>query len=83
MQTKITYTLIVAVRLQLYKMASSPNTFPGGMILRNFPSLETSTFPSEKRMKLLFFTNQWNYVVGIFYTMTLCLYIYVFLKWII
>ena len=49
-----TAALMVAVRLQLYKMASSPKTFPGGIILRNLPSLETSTFPSEKeRMVLL------------------------------
>ena len=40
---------MVAVLLQLYKMASSPNTLPGGRILRNLLSRDTSTFPSEKK----------------------------------
>ena len=39
--------LIVAVRLQLYRIANSPNTFPGGRTLKKFPSRETSTLPSE------------------------------------
>lgn len=39
--------LIVAVRLQLYRIANSPNTFPGGRTLKKFPSRETSTLPSK------------------------------------
>lgn len=37
---------IVAVRLQLYRIASSPNTFPGANVLRYLFSLDTSTLPS-------------------------------------
>ena len=40
---------MVAVRLQLYKIANSPKTFPGGSTLKKFPSRETSTFPSENK----------------------------------
>ena len=42
--------LMVAVRLQLQRMASSPKTLPGGKTLKNLPSRETSTFPSEKEL---------------------------------
>lgn len=41
--------LMVAVRLQLYKMASSPITLPGAIVLRNLPSRDTSTLPSAKK----------------------------------
>ncbi len=44
---------MVAVLLQLYRMASSPKTFPDGKMLRNLPSLDTSTLPSEKQKKRL------------------------------
>ena len=40
--------LIVAVLLQLYRMASSPNTLPDGRIERNLPSRDTSTLPSKR-----------------------------------
>ena len=43
--------LIVAVLLQLYRIANSPKTFPGGKTLKNLPSRETSTLPSEKKDK--------------------------------
>lgn len=36
-----------AVRVQLYRMASSPNTFPWPMVQSFFPCLVTSTIPSE------------------------------------
>lgn len=39
--------LMVAVLLQLYKIASSPNTLPGAIVLRYLFSRETSTLPSE------------------------------------
>jgi hypothetical protein len=42
---------MVAVLLQLYRMASSPKTLPAGRILRNLPSLDTSTLPSVKQKK--------------------------------
>ncbi|KAG7218095.1 hypothetical protein INR49_020604 [Caranx melampygus] len=32
----------------LYRMASSPNTFPGPMVQSFFPCLVTSTIPSEE-----------------------------------
>lgn len=41
--------LIVAVRLQLYKMANSPNTFPDVIVLKYLFSLLTSTRPSENK----------------------------------
>ena len=44
--------LLVAVLLQLYRMASSPKTFPGGSILKNLPCRDTSTLPSEKIKKV-------------------------------
>lgn len=37
-----------AVRVQLYRMASSPNTFPGPMVQSFFPCLVTSTIPSAR-----------------------------------
>lgn len=41
--------LTLAVRVQLYKVASSPNTFPGP-IRHNFcPSFVTSTLPSVNK----------------------------------
>lgn len=40
--------LIVAVRLQLYSIASSPSTFPGAIVLKYLFSLDTSTLPSAK-----------------------------------
>lgn len=43
--------LMVAVRLQLYRMASSPITLPGAMVLRNLPSRDTSTLPSATKEK--------------------------------
>lgn len=39
--------VIVAVLLQLYKIANSPSTLTGANVLRYFPSRDTSTFPSE------------------------------------
>lgn len=39
----------VAVRVQLYRMASSPNTFAGPMLHTFLPCFETSTIPSERR----------------------------------
>lgn len=44
---KICIPLIVAVRLQLYKMANSPNTLPDVIVLRYLFSLLTSTRPSK------------------------------------
>lgn len=41
--------LMVAVLLQLYKIASSPNTLPGAIVLRYLFSRETSTLPSENK----------------------------------
>lgn len=43
--------LMVAVLLQLYNMASSPNTFLGAIVLRYLFSRETSTRPSVKNGK--------------------------------
>ena len=42
---------MVAVLLQLYRMANSPKTFPAGRMLKNLPSRETSTLPSEIKYK--------------------------------
>lgn len=48
--------LMVAVRLQLYSMASSPNTLPGAIVLRYLFSLDTSTRPSvDKEDKMTLF----------------------------
>jgi hypothetical protein len=44
-----TLPLMVAVLWQLYKMASSPKTFPGEIVDKYLPSLETSTRPSGIR----------------------------------
>lgn len=38
--------LMVAVRLQLYRIASSPKTLPGAIVLRYLFSRDTSTRPS-------------------------------------
>lgn len=38
--------LMVAVRVQLYRMASSPNSFPGPIDPRNSPRMVTCTSPS-------------------------------------
>ena len=39
--------LIVAVRVQLYKIASSPKSFPGPMVPRSSPRIVTCTSPSS------------------------------------
>ena len=41
--------VIVAVRWQLYRMASSPSTLAPDSVDRYLPSRETSTRPSERR----------------------------------
>ena len=43
---------MVAVRLQSYNIANSPNTLPGIMVLRYLPSRDTSTLPSIKNESL-------------------------------
>lgn len=43
------FAVIVAVRWQLYKMASSPSTFAPDNVDRYLPSRDTSTRPSAKK----------------------------------
>jgi len=42
---------IDAVRVQLYKIANSPNTRPGPIVVNTFVCLLTSTVPSVKTKK--------------------------------
>ena len=41
--------LTLAVLVQLYRIANSPNTFPGPIVESFVPSFVTSTFPSKQQ----------------------------------
>ena len=63
---------MVAVRVQLYKIASSPKSLPGPMVPRNSPRIVTCTSPSainsHTHMKIFVWVGEGQLVFFFIYT---------------